>query len=228
MRFEAERMKRLFLLVVVLLFAASAGAQDGAQVPIIRSEADEAERTLEMLSRLPTVERRAIFATLTAEAKAGLWRAHLRRYLVEHSDLNDVQRAVISEALSLCNPELFEPDLANNGVPLRHIVLKALKDKALTVFSREAAIEVFAVLGSPAEHQAKPAASGATASRRFKAAPNDGELPYCGCNTWDDWCMGGWSCVGGGCYWQSSGCGTLWSYACTGTCKPMDPNKCGC
>jgi hypothetical protein len=161
--------------------------------------------TYEALSVLPIPSRKAVYRALSADAKSGLWRIHLTRFLTEHPELTEEQRGVIVNAIALVTPRLFEiAENDPNWLLETHPQVELLEKRALEVFPRGVAVEIFTHLGTPAPSYTMDDEGGI----EVDAA--------CECNT-DSW----WSCdncAAGGCKKTIIGCGWLWLNKCNGRC----------
>lgn len=170
---------------------------------------DEAEGTLLQkyinISSRSLAERKELFAKSGGKDKSDLWRFHLALYLANRSKLNQEQREVILDAMSLATPEFFSlsPDnplwKAQVDKPLQLI-----NKRALAVFSKSEGAEIFNKLGGQ-----EPSSSG--------LEPDPDPNQKCTCSHNSDWCLP-YDCTGNFCRHTTSGCGTFWAYACTGLC----------
>jgi hypothetical protein len=185
------------------------------------------------IAALPMKKRRAVFRRNSPKDKSDLWKTHLALYLVKDAELSEEQKQVILTAMSLATVEGYMADSNQPGWPRRMEVLGLLESQIHSVFSREKGALIFATLGDsePAPMASTLPVSPSSSlhrpdSRNFSMRiPNRfvgqdmGDLGYekgCECNSGSDWC---WNYCGGGvCTYASSGCGTLWQYACSGLC----------
>src|SRR5207245_3817680 len=82
------------------------------------------------VSALPTEKRRAAFIEASAREKSELFRTHLALYLARHAELNEDQKQIILEGMSLATPERYElrpdsPDWkAKVGEPMKQSELR--------------------------------------------------------------------------------------------------------
>lgn len=185
----------------------------------------DAQSVWNAFATLEPEERRARFEAASPALKSGLWRVHLRAFLAEHPDLTVEQLAVVREAIELASPGLFvKPLETDDGEALAK--LDELSTRAKAVFPLDLGAAAFGRLGPPRRGQ-----------RSVRSLSGDGEEPPfddgnpptmggCECNVWDDWCGLMYKCVGGGCYWRSWGCGTMWTKSCTGLCVFYDNCTC--
>ena len=58
------------------------------------------------ISALPMEKRRDAFVNASAKEKSDLFSTHLALYLARHPKLNEAQKAIILEGMSLATPEL--------------------------------------------------------------------------------------------------------------------------
>jgi len=181
----------------------------------VTEQASDLSQTYDAISALPIDSRRAVFRALSAEWKSELWRMHMTLYLSQHPELTGDQKSVILDAIALATPQLFEVSEDSPEWQTAARSLELLRERALEVFPHAVATEIFAQLGAPEEPDLTPA------SRDHVNAV--GSFPTCSCSIVSDWCACPMQCVGGGCLWKKSGCGTFWQYACTGLCKIVDP-----
>jgi hypothetical protein len=183
------------------------------------------------LSALAMQKRRATFRKGSPKDRSDLWRTHLAIYLANHPELNEGQKEVILEGMSLAMPALFEtrPDWKTNVEGQ----LRSLENRALTVFSKGEGARIFATLGDvePATAQSDAGAlappknpdSVKTSNpkrmlNRFVAQDMELTAPDCECTRESDWCYNYCSGHVPPCNYQQSGCGTFWQYQCTGMC----------
>jgi hypothetical protein len=170
-------------------------------------------RTYGELLEIPLPYRHFAFGALSAEEKAAAWTSHLEAYLSSHPELTAAQAAVIQDALDLVRgPEIFAVQrgdshwTASVQEPLRN-----LETKALAVFPRDQFKAIFTELGGDTTTTlpgGRKLATGAAVA-----------YPVCNCSTLSDYCSGASYCLAGGCWKQTSGCGTFWRYACDGLCN---------
>jgi len=179
----------------------------------------EAASTYASLLRQNASERRRTYGSMPSATKAALWNHQLRLALRAHSEYTTAQRAVIRKTLSLLTADFFEIDSSSpRWVERVDAPLRTLMAQAQAEFGPKTALELFGELG--------PRKVGVLPPPLRRSAPMDdpsGTTPYCTCNVWYDFCGSNASCVQGGCYFQSVGCGWFWQYSCTGLCVEHDP-----
>jgi hypothetical protein len=152
--------------------------------------------TLEAISSLPIVYRRAVYARLSESERVGLWRAQFDQER-QQTAMSAVQRAYLA-AVSDSLVEFFAADSVS-----RVELARRLHQTSVELFGAERAFRLFAQLGPPDEN--------------VKTGDADVLPPLCTCSTVDPWCGGGNSCKGGGCE-TDWGCGSLWAFTCNGMC----------
>jgi hypothetical protein len=226
-----------FLLLVAVLFVVTFGStQDASTTATIFAARDDAGGSL----NLTLNETKASFRNASSNTKSQLWRTHLALYLVNHPELNERQKKVISSAISLATPQFFEtrsndPDWkAKVQEPLR-----SLEEQAISTFSLNDATKIFATLHDGPEPLKCSATypdaalvkniaylplSDADAKMqwilsRFGEQAIEREGNACTCSTDSDWCPISGYCATTNCRKTQSGCGTLWSYPCNGVCR---------
>jgi hypothetical protein len=59
------------------------------------------------MSALDMHERKVLFASLTADMKAAIWKAHLENFLEAHPSLSSNERAIVAAGIVLLDAELF-------------------------------------------------------------------------------------------------------------------------
>lgn len=187
-------------------------------------ESEDAESVWSALAPMSAEERRARFEAASPALKASLWRVHIRRFLADHPDLTPQQRQLLHEAIDLAAPELFAQPLeaGDRQVSAR---LEEFSSRARSVFTRDFGAAAFGRLGPRYRGPKSTEANEGGEQPPF----DDGNPPTmgsCDCNVWDDWCGLMYKCVGGGCYWRSWGCGTMWTKSCTGLCIIYDGCTC--
>jgi hypothetical protein len=111
---------------------------------------DKAQDSLKMygdMSALSMDKRRSAFSNASPKDRSDFVRIHLALYLARHSELNDGQKQIILDGMSLATPELYtdSPDRqAKITEPLRQFA-----NRIGAVFPQEEAVRVFATLGPP-------------------------------------------------------------------------------
>lgn len=218
----------LYIAAVLMLLRHDAGAQshsadataaDENAALQMAAEPPEVWRAYDDMSSMSMANRKNAYRALSSSMKAAIWAHHLRKTLVEHPEFTPKQVELIKEYLSLLTPQLFGVESstpewwAHVDVPLQE-----LEQRARDIFDPNLARTVFADLAGqsgerPSSSVLEQTASSGRSKRRL--TPN---IPYCECSTVSDFCLTGYKCVQGGCYFTSEGCGTLWSYSCIGLC----------
>lgn len=174
-------------------------------------------------------ERAAEVEQMPPPRRAAIWTHHFLSYLATHPELTDEQRAVIQDAILLMTPQLFALDPSSpEWTETVDKPLQGIAQRARRVFSPALARELFVHLGPEPPSKSilervnggeqGSAQQGGSRSRR----PVVTDAPSCECSIQSDWCSFEWGmpmkCVQGGCYFTTSGCGTLFRYACNGMC----------
>lgn len=121
------------------------------------------------------------------------WLTHFDQFRQQHEPLNPAQSAVIDTAT----------DLAKQGQDFDPKAMDDLKNDAISAFGFKDAKSLLATMGN----------------KSLQTRDDAKEDIECGCSTQSDWCDSGYHCAGGGCTQTSSGCGTLYKYACDGLCR---------
>ncbi len=132
--------------------AQKTAAMNGAQSQEIDVERAYLRRYQEMAA-LPVSERRALFVQSSAAEKSSLWRVHLALTLAKRSELNNDQREVVLEAISLAIPELFS--LTSESPLWKTKVdgpLQLLRQHALGAYSKQ---EAAAILSNISDDEAE-------------------------------------------------------------------------
>jgi hypothetical protein len=161
---------------------------------------DRLPRTYDEVVDHPMAYRKAIWEASPPTVRSRLWVTQFSRYRAAHPDLTAAQRAVLADAMKLASDEAVFAD--GPAVDAR---VPALRDAALAAFDRTEGKALFAVLGP--EEKTDPAV----------------KADVCECAWEDSWCedppSGGCEYAKCNCQFTSSGCGSLWRYACNGYCK---------
>ena len=111
--------------------------------------AGEALRKYREAAALPMPERRDFFRNLSATDKSNLWRIHLALYLAARPEMSKEQKEIVLESVSLATPELYEVMKGEAaGRSKSSEALQSLTKRALEVFPKNEAAEIFAQLGS--------------------------------------------------------------------------------
>lgn len=156
------------------------------------------------------------FQELQSTEKFAVWAYYLNDVLGTHPEYTPEQRAVIQYALSVLEPAIYEiqPGDARWSAVVDE-PLRELTRRAQAVFPAAVAKALFAQIAPPAT--SPPAHENGAALGRRRPAVND--FPTCTCSTVSDWCGSDYTCEQrGGCYFASTGCGTLLAYSCIGMC----------
>ncbi len=151
--------------------------------------------TLQELEELDLPYRKAVYELSSVEVRERWWTEHLGRVLANEV-LTTAQRRVIQRV---------QADLGRLLVVVpASAAMRELTQEIKNSFDPEAAKRIFSTLGVTSA----------------VAASSSGE-EECECNAYMDYCWGiNIDCEGGGeCEESQSGCGTLWQFACNGTCE---------
>jgi len=243
-------MLRIFAVVIIaVLTSVHGGAQSpspaeppsltegdhGKGVPDHGHRTGAAAEIYDELLAVHAQDRGPILDRYNSATKAGVWTHHLLTVMARHPEFTTDQRLVISDALTMLTPQLFEIEQSDPrwatlvDAPLRKITIRAQR-----LFTAPLARELFLDLGprersgrgrvqSDCRYPENPTAKDdQQADQRSPRAATD-NTPYCQCSTISDYCdtsgIALYYCKGGGCIWKNSGCGTFWQYACTGLCE---------
>lgn len=205
-----------------------------AATALARRETRRVAEMYQAMSSVPVNQRRVLYASLEAGRKSQLWTMQLRLFLTTHPELSDEQKSIINELITLAgNAQLFsaEPNPATTEAD-GDALLNQLGKEFRELFPRPhwALIHQLGPTDPMQMIAAEPAAEQACAtttaspelSQTTNATPKPTCTPDCECYPYDDYC---WicflKCVGGGCYFSKSGCGTFWRKPCTGMCRPL-------
>lgn len=226
-------MLRVMIVCSVVLLACSTTVS--AVTPSIASRSqrtvpgspDAAAHTYDLLLSKSRADRIRDFAALPSSTKSAVWAHRLLNALVEHPEFTSVQRAVIQDALSILTPEFFAIERSRpTWTTLVELPLRRLTARANAAFGPAVARELFAELGPPPPPVpiVQDRTVGAGKARLTPVSQSNViNVPPCSCSPESDYCdgsgLGFYSCVQGGCWSTSDGCGTFWRYACTGICK---------
>jgi hypothetical protein len=183
-------------------------------------EPPEVWRTYDNMSSMSLADRKQGYRALSSSMKASVWAHHLRKMLVEHPEFTPEQVGLIKEYLSLLTPEFFQVEsLTPEWWISVDAPLQQLGKRAKAIFDAETTRTMFADLAGRSVELPSDSVFAQTTTLSWpikkKIVP---DTPYCECSTASDFCLSGWKCVQGGCYFTSAGCGTLWAYSCTGLC----------
>jgi hypothetical protein len=99
------------------------------------------------ISALPMDKRRRAFSNASPKDRSDIVRIHLALYLAKHAELNENQKKVILEGMSLATPEVYA-DSADGRAKGAELV-KQFARHIGAVFSHDEATHIFATLGSP-------------------------------------------------------------------------------
>lgn len=117
-------------------------SDDEVEVSLLRKYIGFSEQSLS--------HRKELFAKAGSMDRTDLWRVHLALNLACRPSLNEAQREVLMNAMSLASPEFFSLSSEN---PLWKaqvdIPLQALNKRAVAVFSKNEGGEIFGTLGTP-------------------------------------------------------------------------------
>jgi hypothetical protein len=114
------------------------------QTVTVAKDSDVLE-TYRNLCSLSIAERRASFNRASAKERSDLWKVHLAVFLARHTALSNQQQEVLLAGISLATPELFQ--VQKNDPAWKSKVdepLKSLAGRAVQLFSKEEAAEIFA------------------------------------------------------------------------------------
>ncbi|RYZ17718.1 MAG: hypothetical protein EOO70_01130 [Myxococcaceae bacterium] len=176
-----------------------ASAQECAEARAwVEANANQLPTVYAEFARYSMTYRKAIFSSLSPEARSELWKQHYKQYLDAHPDLNKAQVEFIQEALAALSPALFTKSAAPAS---GNTVQATLKEKATALFGAEEARRLLATLGPPEQREGSVADAN------------------CSCSTASDYCYPLTFCtLGTSCTYTAWGCGTNWVYACNGDC----------
>jgi len=219
---------------MLLAFVFSVYALTAGNDPYVRhqnvdhatTDAAEAISVYESIATATGEHQKELYRTLPSGVQAEVWRIHLLQYLVAHRELNDVQRTVIRDAMSLLRDESFEVGLASPQYAEHLMQLDAQAKKAFGIAEAKA---IFEELGAP-----RDSAGGDTPRSPDPVLQSRSLHPVlqsrsqgpvvqqqgCTCSTISDFCGPDWECFYGECISRPDGCGIFWQYACTGLCYP--------
>ncbi len=191
------------------------------------------------ISALPMRKRKAAFRKASPKDRSDLWRTHLALYLVNHAELNQGQKQITLEGMSLATPQGFDVRADNPAWAARVEELRSLENRILAGFSKEEGARIFATLGDPELPNSLSSSGPVVSPKSPNLVESRSSIKYnvrtlnrfvgqgvgelmdmenaCGCSHASDWC---WNRCGGSstCSNTTSGCGTLWQYACDGMC----------
>lgn len=116
-----------------------------AQLTIAADKGWDLLQTYRSLYPLSISERRVLFNRASSKEKSDIWKLHLALALARRAALTTQQQQVLLAGISLATPELFQ--IPGTDPAWKRKVdepLKALATRALEVFSKEEAAELFA------------------------------------------------------------------------------------
>jgi hypothetical protein len=197
-----------------LLVSVPTSAASGSSCEQLRRWAQsyrDSSPSLEQLARYDRAHRIAIFNVVTPQVRSALWQEQLRRF-DQRTDLTLTQHALIAEARGLVTPALYGKD-AEAMKAFRQFTPRA--DKAFTLREHKQLLFNVAYTGAAQQTRLTMTLWDKLASPFVASAGNQA----CECNTsfGSSECWSG-VCNGGGCSWQSSGCGFFGTNPCNGMC----------
>lgn len=218
-----------FLQALVLAGVIAAGNQSAvgnAPNPPVSHVATDVVVIYDSFRSLGVPSRQAAFRHLSSEMKSELWIHHLRQLLVQHPEFSPTERELIHEAIRLVPS--FVTRSSGPASDERSTILEHFKGRAVATLGREMVVEAFLVLGPAGEGFGLEGSEDSTLLRK---GVTDGEVPWCVCSVFDDWCgnLRGSYCESiGNCRATTyGGCGWFWMDICNGTCrKPCIPPGC--
>ncbi len=179
----------------------------------IEKHPEKVPRTYEEMLPYGKEAQGVFFDSLSASEKAAIFREHLTRVNEGNRlSLNEKQQEFLDKVRNLLNADFYtkEPD---NGLSQ---TVDDLTKEGLSLFSEEKFATIFSTIGTM------------TINYRDGTGPNlDLQAkPSCNCSVSSDMCPSdSWEgrgpnqqCFKGKCTSSSWGCGTVWWYACDGTC----------
>lgn len=166
----------------------------------VDEHADDLPTSLDAVSELPTLYRRAVFAEMSVPERRKIWREHLGTFLGPDSDLTEEQKETVRRVRSSLNELVTAP-------PPRERVDRLAAEVA-EQFGLELGGRVFAMLGPVGEE-----AASTTASASAGCGCCTGCTFTCTTITGPDESCGGADCGG-----SSFGCGFLFLSGCDGQC----------
>ncbi len=145
----------------------------------------------------PIESQRVIFASKTSEEKSEIWKDKLN-ISMQNTSFNVVQQELLMELYNQLTPNLFVPNSNENRK--FYEFHKIWITKAINEFPFFLIKGIVTTIDDNGFVLAPP-------------NPND-----CDCSKSSDWCPSRTKCLGPSCNSSSTGCGTLWIYACDGKC----------
>jgi hypothetical protein len=216
-----RKLALLLVFVATLNGPAAVIAQQPVSVPLRNPEA-AVVATYGQLSLMPMTQRRQLYAVLPAPMREDLWSLHLTYFLADHPELRAADRAVIFEALGLCQSGALEtPESSSEWTARVSQPILQLAAHAKGAPGADILTSALTRLGGPDMPEVK--------SRQTLQTDDFGSMD-CECNTTNSYC-----CIGPEC-WTSptpncrrpqrpfrcaasaTGCGWVWSDPCNGIC----------
>lgn len=176
----------------------------------VAARANRLPTTLDDVAAFPTVYRHAIFSTLSAEAKAGLWQERLAR--LARGPLSPAQRALVDEARALVTPEIYR----TRRVPQDWVV------RATRELGREGFKRTFKELAEGEGSYRTLGSSLVQLTRRWNDFATTSARPECDCAYHTNDCGPSEVCCPLLCTF-SYGCGPFGTYSCDSVCRLTCP-----
>jgi hypothetical protein len=127
------------------LFSRSPGRADNSHLD---TQGEILQKFIDV-SALPMPDRIRLMQSLSPNDRSFLWRVHLALYITQHPGLTKDQQNVVLDTFAFATPQLFTP--TSQGDPgWRTKVLEPLdqlRRRALQLFDKEEAAEIFAMVG---------------------------------------------------------------------------------
>ncbi|MBP6022062.1 bacteriocin fulvocin C-related protein [Ferruginibacter sp.] len=140
--------------------------------------------------------QRSMYNLLSANEKSEIWMQKFTGFLNENN-LNSKQKLFVQRIKNLMTPQFF----VNNSIKEK-VNEPELKATAINLFGVDVAFSLLCTLEkSPIPNTVDPGGTD------------------CTCSKSSDWCGQYTTCLGAICTETNSGCGTFWSYSCTGRCQ---------
>lgn len=172
-------------------------------------------------SALPVGYRKAVFRTLSADRKSGLWREHFQRFRHEHPSLTKNQISLLSRLSDMPLENEFETDSVHRTTTAD---IQKLESEARSLFSANVARELFDVLGTPEATYRTLASVRLGVVLKLRGVFNVSANAQCACSDAANGCGDGYACVTTASHCDSTnyGCGFLWLRTCNGLCWSQD------
>jgi hypothetical protein len=151
------------------------------------------------LNAKTTEIQKGMYNLLTPEEKSEIWNQKFSNYLIDN-DLNREQRKFVEELRQIATPNFFDPTQISFKNSINE---NKIRINAMNLFGVDGA---FILLNS---------ISNKKDFTPFDATPSGD----CSCSRTSDWCGSYTICRAWICTNTSSGCGTMWSYSCNGSCQ---------